>query len=708
MERSTIPAKLKKQRTLAAVVFTDGVNFSARMSVDEEHTLELIRRDLELMQELCEQQFEGHVLKSTGDGLLMYFSSAVQAVSCALEIQKQLAEVAALLPPSDILSHRIGIHLGDVFITESDVMGNGVNIAARLQTEAAPGSVCVSQIVYDVVKTSLSLNATYLGPLILKNIHEAIPAYRLSLFQEDDFGGETVSHPDEPSTSPITPLHRPTLFTPPQDPLDPVMRSIRDDRNVARIKKLLVCVCRNYWESDPVRLEQLNLRNLLQELQRLNPSLAELTFNLERVVTNLSKPEQYSQVSSAILRYVKPLYPDTPEPPTDLYSSIAQALAQSKDLSRIKKLLYCVWTDQWESDQTALDNLDLRHLLREVHAVAPTLEHLTLSLNNIVRTLSKPEAYALIANTIAAQFSKLYLGSAAVVPPLEEATQMTNAAGLATGGMTTGEPTHRSLSSQPPTSDSTYVMASSVDAFSAITEAITAPRQGATFPTQPPASIPIKGSNPPSFLTVEDYITSLDLQRIKQDVMSYTIPMRAKILAFSVLYQKFNFNAHDWGLIRLHRLDDLLKRLLHEFDTLKDLEARLEILAHCLEEPDEYLQAAGIITQAMESSYQTRPKNLIKSSSIAIPPGEPGTSLPINRVTFDADTSADHLATDDLATRDLNPAATPDSDDLATKDLTPPPNPANPGSMSAIGNASNAALPNAALPNVDDDRTRQL
>lgn len=167
-------------RTLAAIVFSDVVNFSGKMSVAEEHTLYLVHRDLDVMMKLC-QQFQGRVLKGTGDGLLMYFNSAVQAVACSLEIQKVLAEQAATLPPKEVLQHRIGIHLGDVFVSETDVMGDGVNIAARLQAEADPGGICISQIVYDVVKKRLEMQATYLGARELKHIQELVPIYQIVL-----------------------------------------------------------------------------------------------------------------------------------------------------------------------------------------------------------------------------------------------------------------------------------------------------------------------------------------------------------------------------------------------------------------------------------------------------------------------------------------------------------------------------------------------
>ncbi len=170
--------RLKGQRVLAAIVFTDAVNFSAHMGADEEGTLHLMQRDLQVMMALC-QRFEGQVLKTTGDGLLMYFTSAVKAVECAIEIQRAIVQAASALPPQDILAHRIGIHLGDVFFSETDVMGSGVNIAARLQAKADPGGICISQTVYDVVKNQLELKATYLGPQELKNILDPIPVYQI-------------------------------------------------------------------------------------------------------------------------------------------------------------------------------------------------------------------------------------------------------------------------------------------------------------------------------------------------------------------------------------------------------------------------------------------------------------------------------------------------------------------------------------------------
>lgn len=175
-----LPAcNLKEENILAAIVFTDVVNSTSRMAADQAHTLELVNRDFQQMIDLC-QEFEGLVLKSTGDGLLMYFASAVKAVACALEIQRSLTVNTANLSPEDVLIHRIGVHLGEVMFSGMDVMGVGVNIAARLQARAEPGKVCISQTVYDVIKNHLSLQVTSLGNCQLKGLAESMLLYQVA------------------------------------------------------------------------------------------------------------------------------------------------------------------------------------------------------------------------------------------------------------------------------------------------------------------------------------------------------------------------------------------------------------------------------------------------------------------------------------------------------------------------------------------------
>jgi class 3 adenylate cyclase len=166
------------QREVAVIMFTDAVSFSARVHEQEVPTLHRLERDVEFMRERC-AAFAGRVLKSTGDGLLVQFSSAVQAVSCAVEIQRAFGSRIPHQGEPQFLRHRIGIHLGDVFVSEGDLMGDGVNVAARLMGEAAAGGIVISRMVYDLVKNKLPLNVQHLGPRQLKNIREPVDMIRV-------------------------------------------------------------------------------------------------------------------------------------------------------------------------------------------------------------------------------------------------------------------------------------------------------------------------------------------------------------------------------------------------------------------------------------------------------------------------------------------------------------------------------------------------
>lgn len=165
--------------TLAAIVFTDVESFTSQMAADEQGTLNRIQRDFQLMRDYC-QRFDGNVLKSLGDGLLMSFASAERAVSCAIAIQTQLATVAFQTAEPAPLKHRIGIHLGEVELIEGDVLGTGVNIAARLQQESPAGGICLSRTVYEVVKHRLTVPIRDGGLRSLKGIPDNLQVYLIA------------------------------------------------------------------------------------------------------------------------------------------------------------------------------------------------------------------------------------------------------------------------------------------------------------------------------------------------------------------------------------------------------------------------------------------------------------------------------------------------------------------------------------------------
>src|SRR5713101_8283615 len=168
------------ERKLAAILSTDVQGYSRLMGEDEVATIRTLTAYRELMTSLI-QQYRGRVVDSPGDNLLAEFISVVEAVQCAVAIQRELKARNAQLPPHRRMEFRIGINLGDVIVEGERIYGDGVNIAARLEGLAEAGGLCISGTVYDQVKTKLSLDYEELGAQAVKNIAEPVRVYRVHL-----------------------------------------------------------------------------------------------------------------------------------------------------------------------------------------------------------------------------------------------------------------------------------------------------------------------------------------------------------------------------------------------------------------------------------------------------------------------------------------------------------------------------------------------
>ncbi len=166
------------KRRLAAVMFTDIYGYSAKMSRDENAALSLLKEHNRLLTGIIENH-SGHVLKTMGDAFFVEFDAAFSAVACAVEIQKRLKEYNQDRPQYDRVVIRIGLHLGDVIVDGDDLYGEGVNVAARLQPLAEPGGICMSQAVYQAVKSHTALEAVHHGEVELKNIVEKYVVYKI-------------------------------------------------------------------------------------------------------------------------------------------------------------------------------------------------------------------------------------------------------------------------------------------------------------------------------------------------------------------------------------------------------------------------------------------------------------------------------------------------------------------------------------------------
>jgi adenylate cyclase len=193
-------AEARAERRLAAILAADVAGYSRLMGVDEEGTLAALKAHrLELIDPKIAEH-RGRIVKTTGDGALVEFASAVDAVRCALDIQRGMAERNSNVAEDRRIEFRIGINVGDIITDEGDIYGDGVNIAARIESLASRGTICLSDNAYQQVKGKLALDVSDTGEQQLKNISQPVRVYRV------EPGGESTTKPIAPPLSfPDTP-----------------------------------------------------------------------------------------------------------------------------------------------------------------------------------------------------------------------------------------------------------------------------------------------------------------------------------------------------------------------------------------------------------------------------------------------------------------------------------------------------------------------
>ncbi len=170
----------KVKRRLTSILCADVKSYSRLMESDEARTIGTLRQYRAAMDALVERH-DGRTINTWGDAVIAEFGSVVEAVQCAIEVQRELAVRNRDLPEAEQMWFRIGINLGDVMVENDDLYGEGVNIAARLQELAEPGGILVSGPVYDMVRNKLSVGFDYLGQQPVKNVSEPVTSYRIVL-----------------------------------------------------------------------------------------------------------------------------------------------------------------------------------------------------------------------------------------------------------------------------------------------------------------------------------------------------------------------------------------------------------------------------------------------------------------------------------------------------------------------------------------------
>jgi adenylate cyclase len=188
----------KTRRKLTTIMSADVQEYSRLMGVDEEGTLATLQRYRDSMRAVIGLH-GGRVVNTWGDGLIAEFPSVVEALRAAIDIQNDIAGRNETHPAERRMQFRIGINLGDVIEQDNDIYGDGVNIAARLQSQAEPGGIVISNTVYDQVRNKVAVAFDFLGPLSVKNINEAIPSYAVRV------GDTGHSYQKQPEAAPSQP-----------------------------------------------------------------------------------------------------------------------------------------------------------------------------------------------------------------------------------------------------------------------------------------------------------------------------------------------------------------------------------------------------------------------------------------------------------------------------------------------------------------------
>src|ERR1700716_815169 len=172
------------ERRLAAVLAADVAGYSRLMGRDEEGTLAGLKAARKTLVDPAIAAHRGRIVKTTGDGMLVEFASAVDAARCAVEVQRGMARQNADVPQEQRIEFRIGIHLGDIIIDDNDIFGDGVNIAARLEGIAEPGGVCISDDAHRQIRGKVDIVFDDIGPQALKNITEPMRVWRMKIGAE--------------------------------------------------------------------------------------------------------------------------------------------------------------------------------------------------------------------------------------------------------------------------------------------------------------------------------------------------------------------------------------------------------------------------------------------------------------------------------------------------------------------------------------------
>ncbi|MBR8832199.1 MAG: hypothetical protein N5P05_000740 [Chroococcopsis gigantea SAG 12.99] len=385
------------------------------------------------------------------------------------------------------------------------------------------------------------------------------------------------------------------------DIFNEVVQSLETHEESLRIKKLIFCTCRKYWENDATILNSLPLKDLINELIQIKTTNEQLTFSIYKLVKTLNRPKIYANVATIVIEQVSKLYSfssayDTqlisvagePQPrksqememadSQSLIAQIASNIENHPDAARAKKLLYAACKNEWQNEICAIDNYGMKRMISEINQNHSTLGSVKKTFYKIVDNINKKNIYVGVADFIISQFECLY----EIALDYEAQEEDDNIGGTELKLIKT-QIVHLENSYQNGSKNhKSSVTTSIIDL--AEPQLVTELHYAEPAPVKPVASL-----------------KNYDPFDLRLEIIQFSNPLRAKILLFSIVFHPWG-NGQDWSMLRSVTLEDLLEQVIHSGKSIKEIEHRLQEMAKMKTDPDveANVQAACSLVQVLQ------------------------------------------------------------------------------------------------------------
>jgi len=394
------------------------------------------------------------------------------------------------------------------------------------------------------------------------------------------------------------------------DVFNDVVRYLDSHEEKLRIKKLIFCICKKYWENEPNILNSVAMEDLVKELVQLKTNKEQLTFSVYKLVKTLNRPKVYLGVATVIIEQISQLYSnmaaaydnqlllvepevnpsfttvnnDVNNEEDNLLRQVVSGIENHRETARIQKLMFAACKNPWENDQAVINNYGLKNIVLELQRNNPNFLSLRQTLKQIAENINKKALYLALADIILAQLEPLYdTDNDDEEEDNESKSQILNTqiVDLKNDSDSAAKTRAFSASRSEPVDFSSSII--NLNERQLVME----------LPFAEPAS---SNNNPSNFPQIPAY----DPFEIRLEIFHYANPLRAKILIFSLLFHPWDRSGQDWSTLRSYTLEDLLKQLIQSGKSLQDIEVQLYNIAQTQMDTDANVQTASILVQTLQ------------------------------------------------------------------------------------------------------------